>query len=310
MVKWHYLIGTTTERFQHHAATISNGTQLQPPATTRTSQNLSRRTPTPRQRNRNPVSEFIRVRLTRQQVEGRIRRSIAAVLGRVPDPDGTVHGLLMRLGVRLLSLIQADFVTLSRGGTSTWGIKWAPLKPATIAQRRTSRAELKSLGITGRRVRGFLTPAEDRIWRRIFATRLAWLRAHGMSEGAAKGRAAAIAWTALKAMGAKTKLEVLGSRVVDVLRDTSELFRSLSPGFEDQPSNADGQIFQVEPGRVTVGTNKKPWHHAGNPARNLPARPFWPTDGNLPPEWRDALLQTLLRGLVRVIILDLQADAA
>ena len=61
---------------------------------------------------------------------------------------------------------------------------------------------------------------------------------------------------------------------VEILRDTGELFRSLEPGLGTQPSGASGQVFELEPGAVTIGTNKKPWHHRGN--ERLPARPLWP----------------------------------
>ncbi len=50
-------------------------------------------------------------------------------------------GLQLRLGVALLSQIQQDYIVKSRGGTGKDGIRWAPLKPSTIARRRKSKAD-------------------------------------------------------------------------------------------------------------------------------------------------------------------------
>lgn len=236
----------------------------------------------------------------REELEATIRLLPQIVAGRVPDPLGIAKRVQLRVGVALLSQVQQDFVRKSRGETGKDGIKWKPLKRETIAQRRTSTAELKRLGITGKRIRGLLTPNEDERWRKIFARTLARLREDGVPESAAKVRAGQAAWAALKAEGAKTKLDILGGRKVDILRDTGELFRSFSPGVEDQPSNADGQIFQVPTGRVIVGTNKKPWHHAGIPGR-LPARPFWPPDGSIPDAWWPPIQRAAVRGMQQVL---------
>lgn len=239
-----------------------------------------------------------------------LRQLPRILAGTEADPYGVAQALQLRLGVALLSKIQQSFVAKSRGGTGEDGIRWPPLKRETIAQRRTTRAERKALGITGRRERGLLTPAQNERWRKLFATRKDWLQAKfGLGAREAAARAAQIAWATLKAEGAKTKLEVLGGRQVDTLRDTGELFRSFSPGVEDRPSRAEGQIFEVPPGQVIVGTNKKPWHHKGIPGR-LPARPFWPLDGVLPGVWWDHLLRVYQRGLLRALVLILEGRRA
>jgi len=242
----------------------------------------------------------ITYRGTSDQVRAVLRRLPAALAGRAPDPLGIARGIQLRLGVALLSKIQQAFIVKSRGGTGDDGIRWAPLKPQTIAQRRTTRTERRAAGVGGRRVRGLLTPAQDRRWRMLFATRRARLVASGMSEGAASARAAAIAWSILKSEGAQTKLAVFGGRTVDILRDTGELFRSLQPGVEDRPARPEGQIFEVPPGRIIVGTNKKPWHHRGVPGR-LPARPLWPLDGRIPEAWLKHLAGAARRGVARAI---------
>tara|TARA_R110000787_G_scaffold102886_3_gene209098 strand:- start:136 stop:585 length:450 start_codon:yes stop_codon:yes gene_type:complete len=124
----------------------------------------------------------------------------------------------------------------------------------------------------------------------IFATRLARLSA-SMGVGAAKARAAQIAWATLKAEGAKTKLMVFGDRQAEILRDTGVLFNSLSPGrlggSGDYAPPAD-QIFDLVSTGVIVGTNV-PYasvHQRGSKKKNIPARPFLPTAKNPAcPEW-------------------------
>lgn len=231
--------------------------------------------------------------------------SIPKALAGTSDPHQIARGIQLRSGVALLSKIQQAFVVKSRGGTGEDGIKWKPLKRETIAQRRIGKGDLAGIGIKGTkakgRVRGLLTPDQDRRWRQIFASRLAAFR-ENMDEKSAAAAAARIAWAVLKREGAVTKLALLGNRQVDILRDTGELFRSLNPGVEDRPSGADGQVFQVPPGRVIVGSNKKTWHHAGIPGK-LPARPLWPPDGKLPPPWTVAVCKAIERGIVRAIVL-------
>jgi hypothetical protein len=204
--------------------------------------------------------------------------------------DEIGRGVRLRMGVALLSQVQQSFLEKSRGGTGSDGIKWKPLSPATIAQRRTTREERRTLGITGRRERGLLTPAQNRRWKGIFASRLAKLMAQGMAAGEAKAIAAKIAWAVLKSEGAQTKLAVLGSRKVDIGRDTGILFRSLTPGVEDRPSGSPDQIFDADsPGAVIVGTNvayASDFHKV---------RPLWPD--TIPPEWMRAVNAAAARGI-------------
>jgi hypothetical protein len=237
---------------------------------------------------------------SREELTAIIQAIPQMVSGRVPDRFGIARRIQLRIGVALLSQVQQDFVRKSRGGVGRDGIMWTPLKRETIAQRRTTATERRRLGVGGERVRGLLTPAEDQRWRAIFRQTVERLREDGMGEISARNLAAQRAWAILKSQGAKTKIETLGGRKVDILRDTGELFRSLSPGVEDQPSGADGQVFRVPTGRVIVGTNKKPWHHRGIPNR-LPARPFWPVDGTIPDAWWPAISRAGMRGVQQAI---------
>jgi hypothetical protein len=241
------------------------------------------------------------LRGSRDDVRQLLAELVAALSGRGFDPHGIARPVLTRGAVALLSKIQQSFITKARGGTGEDGIAWKPLDRRTVAYgRRTTKAELRALGAGGRRVRGLLTPAQDRRWRAIYARVLAQMRARGLDDRQAAGTAARVAWARLKAEGALTKLQVLGGRQVDVLRDTGELLNSLTPGFEEAAVRAPGQVLEAEAGRIAVGTKVKPWHHRGVPGR-LPARPFWPPDGNLPDAWWDAVRAAIVRGLVAAV---------
>ena len=95
----------------------------------------------------------------------------------------------------------------------------------------------------------------------------------------------------------KAKGKYAGS--VEILRDTGELFRSLSPGVEDRPSNAPGQVLRTTTNRIVVGTNKKTWHQKGT--KRLPARRLWPADGKIPPAWRPAVKAAMKRGVAAIV---------
>lgn len=95
----------------------------------------------------------------------------AALAGRAPDPVGAARGLQLRLSTALLSQVQQDFVVKSRGGVGRDGVRWAPLKPATLAARARARGKAAAgagkadvLRDTGRLLRS-LTPGVDGVAR-------------------------------------------------------------------------------------------------------------------------------------------------
>lgn len=229
----------------------------------------------------------------RSEVRDMLEKTLASTNG---DSEGVLYGLKLRVGQALLSQIHQDFIIKMHGGTGFDGIKWKPLSPKTIAQRRVSSADRKEAGLTrANRNRGLLTAEENRQWKQLFVSKLARLRLD-MPDKDAKGIAAAHAWTVLKYLGAKTKLAVFGNRKVDILRDTGELLRSFSPGVADHPSGAEGQVFRLEGNVVAVGSNKKPQHHKGIPGK-LPARPFWPLDDVIPEPWWPAIRIAAVNGM-------------
>jgi hypothetical protein len=239
------------------------------------------------------MPDTVRYRGTRADVRRLLARLVGALSGKGAD-DGTARAVQLRMGTAALSLIQQAFLIKSRGGTGSDGVKWPPLKPETIANRRPAPRKRK-----GERPRGLLTPAQDERWRKVYGSRLARLRAQGVAG--AEALAAKIAWAVVKGEGAQTKLAVYGGRTVDMGRDSGRLFRSLAPGVEDRPSGEPEQVFQTPPGGIIVGSNVPyawPFHML---------RKLWPAD--LPDAWWMAILGAGLRGVEAVAVEKLQQGA-
>lgn len=244
----------------------------------------------------------IHVRASREEIRRRIALLPMILSGRVPDQHGIARGFVLRLAVAFLEKVKLAFIAKSRGGTDEAGISWPPLSREYLAYgRRFGRGEqaaLKAAAGLGRANRfapggnkGLLTASQLKRWNQVFASSMKWLQARGESLEEAKGHAAAIAWSTVKKEGARTKLDVFGSRQVEILRDTGVLFNSLSPG-ELSASGADaayqapdGQIVEHHPGELIVGTNvayAAAHHKAKNPRRR---RPLWPEADQIPQAW-------------------------
>lgn len=242
----------------------------------------------------------VQFRGTREDIQ-RIANLIANILsGRAPDEQGVGKSFLLALGFAALSDIKSAYVVKADGGTDEMGIRWRPLSREYLAYgRRFGRGEQASLkraaGLgSGHRLapggkKGLLTSSQLREWRKIYSS---FLMRFMVSEGEAeaKSHAAAIAWTILKKRGARTKLEVFGTRKAQILRDTGVLLNSLSPGLlsgagesasYSPPGGAGGdQIFDTRPGEVIVGTNVI---YAGPHQKT---RPFLPDERNpIPAVW-------------------------
>ena len=257
--------------------------------------------------------------LRAEQVQGRIRDLVASIVGKSSKYQSHVRGIKARTSYAWFSLVKQAFIVKSRGGTDDAGVAWPKLTAKYLAYYRAAengkkgygrrfgkgeQAALKKAAGLGRGNRyapggnkGLLSAAELKEWRRIFARSLAYLRVQ-MPEEEAKARAAAIAWAKLKAMGAKTKLGVYGSRQVEILRDSGVLFNSLAPGQEDRlaPVNGD-QVARDLPGVLAVGTrvDYARFHHFGAGRRN---RRLWPDGDKIPVSWRVNLNRETRRGVL------------
>ncbi|HYH65745.1 MAG TPA: hypothetical protein VD866_13695 [Urbifossiella sp.] len=99
-----------------------------------------------------------------------------------------------------------------------------------------------------------------------------------------------------------TALGYYGSRVVDVLRDTARLLRSLTPGTDGRAFNPD-QIVRTPPGEVIVGTNVPYAGAHQNGTKYIPARPFLPVRGRIPLAYMPAIGLAAARGVARAVVL-------
>lgn len=257
---------------------------------------------------------------SREELTNLLRRLPAILSGRVPDEKGIAAGFRARIGYTILSLIAPNFNELGRGQIGADGTKWPPLTREYLAYGRRfgpgEQASLKKAAGLNRNNRlapndkkGLLTPDQLRLWRKTYSIHRARLLKR-FGEAEAGSIAAGIAWNTVKAMGAKTKLEVYGGRTVQILVDTGRLRGSLQPGTlseqyayaeYNKPSVVGGpeQEFEVsEPYKVIVGTNVKyaKYHHnAKSPKRR---RRLWPE--HFPSDWWSQILGAAISGLSRI----------
>jgi hypothetical protein len=260
----------------------------------------------------------IEFRGSRDDVRGIVNELAAMLAGKRADTFGIAEGFQLSLGFAALSDIKAAFIQKAAGGTDEMGIGWPSLSPKTIANRRVGAGD-KGLGkkITRRPGQSTLEAAQQallvRKWERIRKreTKRALVRFQisGLDEKEALRRARIVgSIKAGKEIGA-TKVEILGGRKVEILRDTGRLLNSLSPGIlggsgnltsYSKPSQDGGedQIFEVPAGEVIVGTNTvyAGTHQHGR--QHIPQRKILPDDETpVPPIWWDRWLAIAVQGL-------------
>ncbi len=241
------------------------------------------------------MSSKIYFRGTIDQAKDAIRQLAQMLVGARPDRAGVARGVFLAVGVAALSDVKADFVRKARGNTGEDGVKWDPLSPKTIANRRVGPRDIKNDEHIANR---------ERIRKQEFRKAYGRYRAGGLSEEEARKKANHVAGIRATLRTGRTKVKTLGYRDVDILRDTGVLLNSLSPGqlvgdSYSKPSGDGGldQIFDLATNGVVVGTNVlySATHQYGDAKRNIPARPFLP---ERPPEvWRQRWLNAALRAL-------------
>ena len=247
-----------------------------------------------------------------------LHRLPAMLAGRVPDEHGIVEGFKARLGFQALSLIKENFELLGRGQAGADGTKWHPLSPAYLAYgRRFGKGEQgalrKAAGAKGKHApgdkKGLLTRDQLQLWRNTYAR---YLKYYMTREpiAQAKGHAAAVAWIIVKEAGGKTKLDVYGKRVVQMLVDTGRLRDSLTPGVLTTPFDIDPdyskpgglggqeQVYENNPGEVVIGTNVKYAKHHHSPKSPNRKRRLWPLV--FPKDWWELIVGQAASGLARI----------
>jgi len=259
-------------------------------------------------------------------------RIIRAIIGSVVGVRQTevARSVYVAIGFAALSDIQEDFIKKARGGTGEDGTRWQRLSPKTLAYSRrfgpgektalkqaAGLSKLNRYGVGGNH--GLLTKAEQTRWRKIYGQSLARF-AVSMPFADARSRAAANAWATLKREGAHTMLEVYGNRTVEILRDTSVLFNSLSLGEISGGSSytsprlpgGEQQIFQTIENGIIVGTNVEyaATHNYGDAKRGIPARPFIPEGNAIPTVWLNRWLDAGMTALSNAISQSLSVGGA
>lgn len=253
---------------------------------------------------------------TREEVQRLALIMVDTFAGKSPDSKGIAQGFAARLAMTFFELAKANFIKLSRGGTGDDGTKWPPLTKEYLAYGRSAQKALRwkdgrRIGTDvgglapgkhpdGRQYNGYMSKDQLAQWTRIYKSNLHWLAAREpLSE--AKIIAAKIAWARMKENGVKTKIDVLGNRKVEMLRDTGLLFNSLQPGVLMEstgsatysPAN-DQQVYRYVPGKIIVGTNVKYAAFVNK------LRPILPK--GLPDKWKTRMNRQCKRGIIAAIL--------
>lgn len=222
----------------------------------------------------------VQFRGSRAELSGVIEQLQAVLAGDAPDRHGIAKGFFGAIGLAALSDVKDAFVIKAKGGTDELGIKWKPLAPSTIANRRVGPRDRKDPAIALR----------EKIRKRETKKALARYRL-SLPEEEAQRRSKIVGGIKATQLTGKTKIQTLGSRDVEILRDTGVLLNSLSPGRWTQSGytkptteGGDEQIFEIEPGEVIVGTNVEYASVHQNGSANIPARPFLP-EKEIPTIW-------------------------
>lgn len=238
---------------------------------------------------------------TRQDLLLQVAQLSAILSGRAADATGIAKAFLMAIGYAALADIRDAYVKKARGGTDAMGVRWAPLRPRTIANRRVGPGDRNNANVQAweqarkrelRRIQREFERQEGDLYDRFLLS---------MDAAEARRRARQIASRRATEQTGMTKIQALGSRNVEILRDTGVLMNSLTPGVlsasgssmtYSPPSGEGGQhqVFKIGPGEVIVGTidKKAATHQNGDPARNIPQRKILPEESDtIPADWME-----------------------
>lgn len=246
---------------------------------------------------------------TRQEAKQAIRSVVSMVGGNEPDTLGVKRGVALSMGFAVLSDVKDAYVEKARGGTGEDGVKWAPLKPETIRNRRIGPGDKKANPDIAAREKEVKKRVKQLVGRYLVS----------MPPKMALETAKRVAQSQITRETKKTTVNVYGGRSVEILHDTGILMNSLSPGVlsgdglnvnYSPPTQQGGeqQLFDVTDNGFIVGTNVAyaATHQYGSTKKNIPARPFLPTNGQVPAVWWRRWLDVARAAVLEGIKLSLQ----
>jgi hypothetical protein len=253
-----------------------------------------------------PLPDVIVVKASQAEVMRELSRLGKLISGGASGAGGFVRAMQIRVGLAILQRIKAAFIVKARGGVDECGDRWAPLSRHTVAYTRKHPGVPRKRPFWDHHPSFAAKPAQrDRWWSLYFKFKARY----GASQ-AGKRRAAATAWMVLRLEGKapKTLMERYGDVKVEILRDRSILYNSITPGADADsaplfPPRVKEQVFRPGTGQAIIGTTRKHArsHHDGIPGR-IPQRRLWPEPAKwTTPWWSDALDQ-FRKGVVEIIV--------
>lgn len=253
----------------------------------------------------------------------------AMLSGGAPSLKKYAEGVKLSMAYEFFAQVKQAFIQKSRGGVDENGDSWHRLSPEYLAYGRYDKergkwvngrkfgkgeqAALKKdagLGKANNQRIGngqtLLDKKQADLWWSTYRRNLA-IAIETLPVRDAKAKAASIAWSVVKRAGGKTKLDVYGSRSVEILRDTGVLLNSLSPGvlssdsYRSPPPKKDGgQVVRPTSNALIVGTNVKyaGAHHYGI---HVPKRRLWPAGDRLPQRWIELFSKRITNGVIKAV---------
>jgi hypothetical protein len=241
---------------------------------------------------------------TREELVQQAELLAAMLTGTKPDTHNIGLMFLSSIGMAALADIHMAFLIKAGGGTDDTGDKWPPLAPSTIAGRRVgprdslvAREWTKVRNREYKKLQNQFKKHEGDLYERFLVS---------LDPASARQRAKTIAAIRAREHTGLTKLQALGGRNVEILRDTGILLNSLSPGIRSsggsysKPSGDGGsdQMFELLSGTVIVGTNTSyaAAHQTGS--KHLPQRKIVPEgESDIPEEWWDRWLGAAVKSI-------------
>ena len=227
----------------------------------------------------------IKTRLKFSELKRVLRDFPAIIAGTKQDIRGIRKAYWSGFANSMFHDIQVAFDLKSNLQADELGDTWPDLSPITKAYSRPARqgdlTEAEKRNLRNYRTKGLLDAQQTKVWRGFFNRMRLKLLREGSPPNIATNIAAVQAWAFIKSQGAVTKMDRLGFRKLQVLKDFKKLYKSLSQGtfngYEYKPPNTK-QIFKVTRTGLEIGTRdpKATHHHHGNPKRGLPQRRLWP----------------------------------